>query len=187
MRKKSLLMLFASLVLMSCGQKNSAWEKSLNFIQEENSQAVGDLKQLKLVDYTYKGKIKSEEQKIQVIDAMCADEAPITSVLSTIVISDTTLTETDSIIKQRTFPVFEITTIRQAIESGKLSAASVSTVRQLLMKNLPIGADFLNLVWDYKGVKYHTTAVVDSVVVTDLIIAHLSTGSSTFIRSIRKE
>ena len=58
----------------------------------------GDMKELKVVDYIYKGEMNSAKEISQIVDAMFADQAPVNSVTKEIALSDTTITKTDTII-----------------------------------------------------------------------------------------
>lgn len=176
------------LCLIGCA-KQSAWQKNLESMKEGNMlQAFeGDLSQLKLTDYTYKGKMKSEKEKKWVIEAMFLDEAPITYVTSDVLMSDTTFTTTDSIIKQKRIPTFEILTVGRMLKMGKLTEAAISTMKQQLDKNVEIGTDYLELVWDYKGKEYRSIAIVyNGEFPDDLITAGLFTGNCTITKGIKK-
>lgn len=103
----------------------------------------GDLKELQLTDYVYKGKIETREQLAQIVDSIFADNAPKAHVLRMVEERDTTVTEGDTYVETRIirkrYPKFEIRTIRQLIDEGKLSADSVAKEKQLTMEYTPMG------------------------------------------------
>lgn len=152
------------------------WEKTLKRINQHNAQAPGDLRRLKWVGCIYKGKAKTEAEKARVLDMMYADEAFVTSVLSTVVISDTTITDTDSIIHQEWFPHFEIATVRQAKAAGHLTEEAIAKTKQQLMEHLAPEIEYLELVWNYKGKDFHTVAIVSNGDLWDPITVGLGTG-----------
>lgn len=188
-RKQCLLpMIVCCLCLVGCVQQ-PAWQKNLESMKEGNifQTSEGDLNQLKLTDYTCKGKMNSEKEKVMVIKAMFSDEAPITYVVSDVLMSDTTFTTTDSIIEQKKIPIFEILTVGRMLEMGKLTADSISTMKQQLEKNVEIGTDYVELIWNYKGKEYRSIAIVNNDKFPDnLITARLHTSGCTIIKGIRK-
>ena len=95
---------------------------------------MGDLKHLKLLKYTYKGKIKSEKDKYSVIEATYSDKAPAVSMLPNLVISDTTYTETDMTIHQKIYPQFKIVTVRQMVDAGKLTEDSIAMLKTTTLR-----------------------------------------------------
>lgn len=159
------------------------WKKTLKRINRQNAQATGDLRQLKWVGCIYKGKAKTETEKARVLDMMYADEAFVTSVLSTVVISDTTITDTDSIIHQKWFPHFEVTTVRQAKAAGHLTEEAIAKIKQQLMEHLAPEIEYLELVWNYKGKDFHTVAIVSNGDLWNPVNVGLGTGGGTYIKS----
>ena len=138
----------------------AAWKEHLDIWKKDYvpSDYEGDLKELHLTDYTYKGKVESPEQLAQVADSLFADNAPKAYVLETVEETDTIVTGSgDSAeirIKQKSYPKFEICTIRQLIDEGKQSADSVAQEKQRILKHFPIGGDWLELCFEYKGKNY---------------------------------
>lgn len=175
---------FLFVPVLHAQHSQSDWQEGLEKMKNDLSQGIDGFEQLKLVDYTYKGAIRSDEEKTQIIDAMYADNAPMSVVLSTDRVQNTTITDTDTIIEQKYFPKFEITTVRRALDTGKLSADSISAIKQILQKNISLGTDCLELVWNYKGEEYRTMAIVDAGVPFDLITVGLRTGGSTTVKGI---
>ena len=123
----------------------------------------GDLKELQLTDYVYKGKIETREQLAQIVDSIFADNAPKAHVLRMVEERDTTVTESDTYVETRIirtrYPKFEIRTIRQLIDEGKLSADSVAKEKQLTMEYIPVGAAYLEMHYSYKGKNYRAIAL----------------------------
>lgn len=144
----------------------------------------GDLRKLTLVDYELKGKIDTEEERSEVVDAMFADESPLASVLSDVVMVDTVFTDKEMVVEERTYPKFEIFTIRQLIDSGELSEAYVSTLKQQMKENIQLGTERLELVWKYKGKEYRVAGVVANGAPFDSLSMGLGTSKSTHKSSL---
>lgn len=161
------------------------WQKHLEYLKNDATKDyMGDLRQLKLLKYTYKGEIRSEKDKSRVIEATYSDKAPIVSVLSNLVISDTTYTDTDITIHQKRYPEFEIMTIRQMVDAGKLTEDSIAMLKQQLYKNVGIGFGYLELDWSYKGKRFRSLGIIpNDGIPVDPITSGLSTGGNTIINS----
>lgn len=163
----------------------ATWPKLMEYLKNDMiKDSMGDLSLLKLLKYTYKGEIRSEKDKSRVIEAIFSDKAPIVSVLSNLVISDTTYTDTDVTIHQKIYPNFEIVTIRQMMDTGKLTDDSIAVIKQRFYQNIGIGSDYLELDWSYKGKMFHSLGIIqnDSILI-DPITSRLSTGGNTIINS----
>lgn len=161
------------------------WQRYLECVKNDITKGyVGDLTQLKLLKYTYKGKIKSEKNKFKAIEALYSDKAPVVSVLSNLVISDTTYTDTDITIHQKIYPNFEITTVRKMMDIGKLTQDSIATIKQRLYKNIGINSDYLELYWSYKGKRVKSLCIIsnDSIPI-DPIASMLFTSGRTIVDS----
>ncbi|MDD3038305.1 hypothetical protein [Bacteroides sp.] len=159
-------------------------QKFLEYLNDWTSNCVGDLNHLKLVNYTYKGEIKSEKNKSRVIEAIYSDKAPFVSVLSDLVISDTTFTDTDIKIQQKIYPNFEIVTVRQMVDGGKLTEDSIAMLKKRLYKNVGIGDGYLEMDWSYKGKKYRSLGIIpNDGIPVDPITSGLRTGGKTIINS----
>lgn len=161
------------------------WQEYLEYLKNDAAKDwMGDLKQLKLLKYTYKGKVKSEKDKYRVIEAACSDKAPAVSVLSNLVISDTTYTETGITIHQKTYPEFKIVTVRQMVDAGKLTEDSIAMLKQRLYENIDFGFGYVKLDWLYKGKKFSTLGIIpNDGIPVDPIISHLSIGGNAIVES----
>lgn len=159
------------------------WQKYLEYLKHDAAKDyMGDLKQLKLLKYTYKGEIRSEKDKNKVIEAIYSDKAPVVSVLSKLVISDTTYTETDRMICQKIYPEFKIVTVRQMVDAGKLTEDSIVKLKQRLSENVNIGFEYVKLDWIYKGEKFSTLGIIpNDGIPVDPITSSLSTGGNTIV------
>ncbi len=176
-----LVSLFLFVPVSRAQNSQATWQKFLEYLKNNGtSNCVGDLTQLKLLDYTYKGEIKSEKDKSRVIEAMYSDKAPFVSVLSDVVISDTTVTDTDTTIHQKIYPSFEIVTVRQMVDTGKLTGDSIAMLKKRLYRNVEIGFGYLEMEWSYKGKKFRSMGIIpkDGIPV-DPITACLHTGGKT--------
>lgn len=189
--RKSLFIALASTALListSYAQKPKAkWEKHMEFLKNEAwKNKEGDLKELKLISYTDKGKIESDEEKAQVIEELLGEQSPIASVSQTISIRDTTITAQDTIFKERHYPAFDIVTVQQAIDAGKLSEEVLSTAKQQLSDSIKVGFGRVEMIWEYKGKQIQTTGVIDDKDnVLDMMTMGLFTGGST--RTVSKK
>lgn len=161
------------------------WQKSLEYLKNDwTSNCIGDLRQLKLVNYIYKGEIKSEKDKFRVIEALYSDKAPFVSVLSDVVISDTTFTDTDITIHQKIYPSFEIVTVRQMVDAGKLTKDSIAMLKKQLYKNVAIGFGYLEMEWSYKGKIFRSWGIIPKDgIPTDPITSRLHTSGKTITKS----
>lgn len=173
------LFLFAPVI--HAQESQPIWQKYLEYLKNDAAKdCMGDLKQLKLLKYTYKGEIKSEKDKNRVVEAAYSDKAPAVSLLSNLVISDTTYTQTDRMIRQKIYPEFKIVTVRQMVDSGKLTEDSVAKLKQRLYENVNIGFGYVKLDWSYKGKKFSTLGIIpDDDIPVDPITSSLSTGGKT--------
>lgn len=173
------LFLFAPVI--HAQESQPIWQKYLEYLKNDAAKdCMGDLKQLKLLKYTYKGEIKSEKDKNRVVEAAYSDKAPAVSLLSNLVISDTTYTQTDRMIRQKIYPEFKIVTVRQMVDSGKLTEDSVAKLKQRLYENVNIGFGYVKLDWSYKGKKFSTLGIIpDDGIPVDPITSHLHTGGNT--------
>lgn len=123
---------------------------------------MGDLSQLKLLKYTYKGEIRSEKDKYRVIEALFSDKVPIVSVLSNLVISDTTYTDTDITIHRKIYSEFEIVTVRQVVDAGKLTEGSIAVIKQRIYEKTGIGSGYLESDWSYKGKIFRSLGIMQN-------------------------
>lgn len=173
------LFLFAPVI--HAQESQPIWQKYLEYLKNDAAKdCMGDLKQLKLLKYTYKGEIKSEKDKNRVVEAAYSDKAPAVSVLSNLVISDTTYTQTDRMIRQKIYPEFKIVTVRQMVDAGKLTEDSIAKLKQRLYENVNIGFGYVKLDWSYKGKKFSTLGIIpDDGIPVDPITSSLSTGGKT--------
>lgn len=189
--QRSLFVALASttlLISVSCTQKPKAkWEEQMELLKNEAwKNKEGDLKELKLISYTDKGKIESDEEKAQVIEEILGEQSPIASVSQTISICDTTITEKDTVFKERHYPAFDIVTIRQAIDAGTLSEEALSTTKRLLNDSIKVGFGTVEMIWEYKGKQIQTTGIIDDKDnVLDMMTMGLFTGGST--RTVSKK
>ncbi len=178
------LMSLFLLVPVICAQKSQPiWQKHLEYLKNDTAKNwMGDLKHLKLLKYTYKGKIKSEKDKYSVIEATYSDKAPAVSVLPNLVISDTTYTETDITIHQKIYPQFKIVTVRQMVDAGKLTEDSIAMLKQRLYENIETGFGYVALDWLYKGQKFSTLGIItNDGIPVDPITSYLHTGVNTIV------
>lgn len=161
------------------------WQKYLEHLKNDAfKDYMGDLNQLKLLKYAYKGKIRSEKHKSRLIETICSDKAATVSLLPNLVISDTTFTNSDVIIHQKIYPNFEIVTVRQMVNSGKLTEDSIAMIKQRLYENVRIGFDYLELEWSYKGKRFRCLSIVSSDgIPTDFITSRLYTRDKKIINS----
>lgn len=173
--------LFLFVPVIHAQESKPIWQKYLEYLKNDAAKdCMGDLKQLKLLKYTYKGEIKSEKDKNRVVEAAYSDKAPAVSVLSNLVISDTTYTQTDRMIRQKIYPEFKIVTVRQMVDTGKLTEDSIAKLKQRLYENVNIGFGYVKLDWSYKGKKFSTLGIIpDDGIPVDPITSSLSTGGKT--------
>ncbi len=191
MKLKRILLALSAIACLSVNAQEVAvptWKTYLENLKKgwTPNNYKGDMKELKVVDYIYKGEMNSAKEISQIVDAMFADQAPVNSVTKEIALSDTTITKTDTIINVIKYPEFEILTMREKINAGKLSEDSISTLKQQIKESIPTGTGYVEVVWSYKGKEYRSISLIVGDIPVDCITMGLSTGGSTMTKGIRK-
>lgn len=189
-----LLVIFLFGASLPCQAQDSipVWQKTLESLMHDYSRhdAKGDMKELKLIDYSYYRTIDTDESKTEVIEKMYAPEAPMAFILKQVVDIDTTITlspnEIDTVIIQNSYPQFEIKTIRSLLEERKLSRDSITSIKRHLQKNTPLGTESIELIWEYKGSLFHSIGIIDNIrPIIDPITANLFSGPKIEKRTVR--
>ena len=142
----------------------TTWQEQLEFaknkIYEENE---GDVHHLRLVNYIYKGVIRHQNEKDDIIDSLFSCNAPYVHNLTPIIMRDTTITSDSYAIHQKSFPRFEIITVGKIIElSGTMEVNPFKQIRQQLTQLIQVGFEYLELEWSYKGDKFNTICIVSN-------------------------
>ena len=130
------------------------WQKQLNDVKNTPRKVnEGDASHLKLINYTYKGVIKSAIDKEEIIDSLLSFDAPVVMHLPPIIRADTTITGDFCVIQEKSFPKFEIITIRKMMEIAETIGEEnpVIQMRQQLGQLIQVGFEYLELEWYYKG------------------------------------
>lgn len=156
--------------------------------------SVGDLSQLKLVNYAYKGTATSTKEKLALVEAMFSDQSPF-SFSTTVFERDTVVTKTDTIITENRYPKFEILSMSKLLSTGKVTADSLSTLKQIAKQSILNDREpivYVDLDWCYKGKMYHSIGIIpkdqwQEPYLSDLITTFLSTGKTTWKKSIREQ
>lgn len=142
----------------------TTWQEQLEFaknkIYEENE---GDVHHLRLVNYIYKGVIRHQNEKDDIIDSLFSCNAPYVHNLTPIIMRDTTITSDSYAIHQKSFPRFEIITVGKMIElSGTMEVNPLKQIRQQITQLIQVGFEYLELEWSYKGDKFNTICIVSN-------------------------
>ncbi|SDJ21505.1 hypothetical protein [Bacteroides ovatus] len=156
--------------------------------------SVGDLSQLKLVDYAYKGTATSPKEKLTLVEAIFSDQSPF-SFSTTVFERDTVVTKTDTIITENRYPKFEILSVSKLLSVGKVTADSLSTLKQIAKQSILNDREpivYVDLDWCYKGKMYHSIGIIskdkrEEFYLSDLMTISLRTGDTTWTKSVRKK
>jgi hypothetical protein len=155
--------------------------------------SVGDLSQLKLVDYAYKGTATSPKEKLALVEAIFSDQSPF-SFSTTVFERDTVVTKTDTIITENRYPKFEILSMSKLLSTGKVTADSLSTLKQIAKQSILNDREpivYVDLDWCYKGKMYRSIGIISKYqrqepYLSDLITTFLSTGKTTWKKNVRE-
>ena len=124
--------------------------------------SVGDLSQLKLVDYAYKGTATSPKEKLVLVEAIFSDQSPF-GFSTTVFERDTVVTKTDTIITENRYPKFEILSMNKLLSTGKVTADSLSTLKQIVKQSILNNREpivYVDLDWCYKGEMYRSIGII---------------------------
>lgn len=179
-------------ILLSCfidvsyvfSQNQGTWREQLEYgIKRPKSLSPNDKEEIKLINYTYKGKINTEEIKYEVLDTLFSSTALFPLILPPIIEVDTTYTESECTIIRKSYPRFELATLGSLADSIDLKVIDeVKQIRHLLEKNVQMGFEYVELEWDYKGKKIMTLCIVYE---RGIFYDHIFSRCS-FIESIEK-
>lgn len=156
--------------------------------------SVGDLSQLKLVDYAYKGTATSQKEKLALVEAIFSNQSPF-SFSTTVFERDTVVTKTDTIITENQYPKFEILSIGKLLSTDKVTADSLSTLKRIAKQSILNDREpvvYVDLDWCYKGKMYRSIGIIskdkiEKPYLSDMITFSLRTGGSTWTKSVRKQ
>ena len=117
---------------------------------------------------------------------MLSADAPIVLNLPQIIEADTVITNNSREIRQKSFPQFEIITIRKMQELNKAIGREdlMVQMRKELLNLVQIGFEYLELEWSYKGKKYHSLCIVSDEqggIIYEPIGGSVLTGSTNII------
>lgn len=121
------------------------WQEQVDFAENHaNVMTRSNFDQVKLVGYTYLGKISSEEQMVKLWADLFADEVEI------VVYPNGNITD------------YEIVSLKEARE--KYQALEMDKSTELLKEQLDsvvhIGTELIEMEWEYRGRIIHSTAIV---------------------------
>ena len=170
----------------------NTWQEQLNYrINNAPKDIEGDAKHLKLIKYTYKGKIKSEIEKKDIIDSLLSSNAPFVKNSPPITVTDTIIRKGHREIREKHFAKFDITTIHEMMEDINTKEEVDQYVRIMkkeLEEHIQVGFEYLKLEWDYKGEKIYSLCIVSNEnpsIVFDQIAFFVGSGTKTSIEPKR--
>lgn len=161
----------------------TTWQEQLAFIKNNPCQdQLSDVYYLQLINYTYKGKIKSEDEKSTLINTILSDKSPILLQLPVESYKDTIVLDNKQTIIEKVFPKFEILTIHRAIEIAQSVGEEnfIIKAKEDLAKLIQIDFEFVELEWSYKGNKFKSICAVSNEnggIVYDSITSNIVTQS----------
>lgn len=158
-------------VLLNCffavshlfSQDSDTWRKQFgSVIKSHQSLSPNDKQEIRLINYTYKGKIDTEEIKSEVLDTLFSSNAIFPLILPPIIEMDTTYMENERTITRKSYPQFEFITLGSLANSVDTKVMDeVTQIRQLLEKNVQMGFEYVELEWDYRGKTIKSLCIVN--------------------------
>ena len=143
----------------------TTWQEQLEYAKNNSGRLnEGDASHLNLINYVYKGTIKSEIDKNKVISSLLSLDAPVVMHLPPIIRTDTIIMGDSCVMKEKSFPKFEIATIRELIEIAETTGEEnpVILMKRQLGQLIQIGFEYLELEWQYKGKTFHSICIVSN-------------------------
>ena len=143
----------------------TTWQEHLEYAKNNfGGLNEGDASHLNLINYVYKGVIKSEIDKNKVIGSLLSFDAPVVMHLPPIIRTDTIIMGDSIVIQKKSFPKFEIATIREWIEIAETTGEEnpVILMKRQLTQLIQIGFEYLELEWHYKGKTFHSICIVSN-------------------------
>ncbi len=142
----------------------TTWQEQLEYAKNNLGEVNEvDVDHLKLLNYTYKGVIKSKKKKDEIIDSLLSCDAPFVMHLPPIIRRDTTITGNSYVIHKKSFPRFEIITVCEMVELvGTMEENPVKQMRQQLAQLIQVGFEYLELEWSYKGKTFNSLCIVSN-------------------------
>lgn len=141
------------------------WKKQLNVARSlPSKEYISDLDFLHLVDYTYKSKIKSEEEKKVIIDSLISDNSLSVLHWPPIVVKDTIVQHDFFEIKENCFPRFEIVPVSVAKRYAKMRGEQnpIIQLKQKLDSLIKVGFEVVTLDWCYKNTEFRSICIVSN-------------------------
>lgn len=185
----SLFMFFFVICLLS-GNRSIAqdmlttWQEQLDYVKNNSDKENGgDLSHLILINYTYKGTIKSETDKSGIIASFLSHDSPVILHLPPVITRDTTIVGDSCIIQEKRFPKFEIISIGEMLDIAESinEENPIPQIEEELYKLIEIGFEYLELEWEYKEKKFNSLCIVSN---ENGGIVHDPIGSNITIRTI---
>lgn len=159
-----LVVMCLSFANASLSQNNpTTWQEQLDDLKNKSGiDSVSDYYYLNLINYTYKGVIKSEFNKSEIIDSLFSYNAPVVLNLPPVIIRDTTYKGDTCVIQEKALPKFEIISIRKVLEVAESMGKEnpIIEVRKRLRDLLKVGFEYLELEWNYKEDKFKSICIV---------------------------
>lgn len=138
----------------------TTWQEQLDYMKNG-----ADAADLCLINYTYKGVIKSELDKTKVIDSLFSDDSPIVLNSPPVIEIDTITLDSNSYeIVEKKVPKFEIILISKVAEESRLKGEEnpFIKIKQQFETVIKIGFEVVELEWSYNGKTYHSISIVSN-------------------------
>lgn len=136
----------------------ATWQEQLESLKTNPVKTgVEDKDALKLVGYSYKGIIKSEDEKFRILDAMFSEESPILMPIRKLKVpADTVRQGNTRVVESVEKYEYDILTV------GRLGAIadSLGVINPILQAKsevggiMAVGFDLIELQWEFKGRRY---------------------------------
>lgn len=136
----------------------ATWQQQLESLKANSVKTgAGDNDALKLVGYSHKGVIKSEDEKFRILDAMFSEESPILIPLGRVDVPVDTVRCGNTCVVERVGKYeYDIITVGRlgAIADSLGVINPIPQAKSEIASLMAVGFDLIELQWEFKGRRY---------------------------------
>lgn len=146
--KNKTLSIILVIICFICSHKGMSqnspakWQEQIESIKGNVfNEGFGDLNHLSLMGYTYKGVIKSETEKLEIVNMLFSEDAPTILNYPPMLTKDTITAGDSCLIEEKSIPVFKIISIsemRKIVKSAGIEDPIIK-VKEKLNEIIKIG------------------------------------------------